>query len=102
MTDVDPLHCSKRDVARFFGEDLKTVDKWVREGCPCEPSGKGPRAPLVVNMPKVWRWRFIKESYRHSPHAGQLAEQEVKIMDLEYEIGILKGEIDSAFDFRKA
>jgi hypothetical protein len=53
-------------------------------------------------MPKVWRWRFIKESYRHSPHAGQLAEQEVKIMDLEYEIGILKGEIDSAFDFRKA
>lgn len=100
MSEIDPLRCSKRDVANFFGEKLKTIDKWVRDGCPCTPSGKGPRAPLIFNMPKVFRWAFIKSGYEHSIQAGRFAEQEVQIMDLEYEVGILKGDIDPALDWR--
>ena len=79
---VDPQRSSKREVAHCFGVTLSDVDKWVREGCPHGSTGKL-RAPLVFNLPQVWRWRLIHESYTRGDDAGKLAEKDVEIWNLE-------------------
>jgi hypothetical protein len=68
---------------------------------PCEPSGKGPRAQLAFNCPKVLRWLFIRDGFRRGEPYGLMAEQAVRIWDLEYELAIARGEINPENDFRK-
>jgi len=81
-TEFNPQACSSRDVAEFLGVTLETVAKWVRAGCPCKPSGKA-RSALVFNVPQVNRWRYIQNAYQSGQEAGELAEKQVQIWDLE-------------------
>ena len=77
---IDPQACTKRDVARYLGVKLADVDKWVRLGCPHESTGKV-RAPLLFNMPQVFRWHYIYNCALNG--GGKLAEKEVEIWNLE-------------------
>jgi NAD(P)H-dependent flavin oxidoreductase YrpB (nitropropane dioxygenase family) len=56
-------------------------EKWLAR----EMDAAGQRAPLVFNCPKVLRWLFIRDGYRRGEVYRLMAEQEVRIWDLEYE-----------------
>ncbi|HZS62891.1 MAG TPA: hypothetical protein VFA53_00100 [Xanthobacteraceae bacterium] len=78
---INPQACTKRDVARFMKVRLADVDRWVREGCPHETTGKV-RAPLLFNMPQVIRWYF---KHKAASEGGNVkaVEQMIRIWDLE-------------------
>ena len=87
--DFNPQACSKRDVASVFGEPLTKIDKWTRQGCPCKPTGTGPRSPLVFNIPQVWRWLYVKRCYEQGGETcGQVAEKQVEIWNLELRLEV--------------
>lgn len=69
----------------MFGLNIADIDKLVREGAPCEPTGKD-RSPLVFNCPVFFRWYSIRKAYEHSEMAGRLAEKDWQINDLELEL----------------
>lgn len=86
----DPQRCTKRDVARCLGVTLADIDTWIRRGCPHVTTGKV-RAPLMLNLPQVFRWRYVYESHkRGGPNVGALAEKEVEVWNLELalEVGV--------------
>jgi terminase small subunit / prophage DNA-packing protein len=53
----DLRRCSRAEIAELFGVGLKTIDNWVRRGCPVlERGGRGQRA--VMDVIAVAEWRF--------------------------------------------
>lgn len=91
---IDPQACTKRDVARYLGVRLSEVDKWVRIGCPHESTGQV-RAPLLFNMPQVFRWYYVYNcTFNGGEGAGALAEKEAHIWNLELALEV--GEREAA------
>ena len=93
-SEINPQACNSRDVARVFGISPADVAKWVRDGCPCTPSG-GQRSPLVFNIPQVARWHFVWKAYHdRGEGAGLLAEKQVEVWDLELALEVGKREAE--------
>jgi phage terminase Nu1 subunit (DNA packaging protein) len=73
---------SSRELAALFGVTPADVRKWVRDGCPCRPSGRE-RSALVFNTAAVTEWRILKAAAEHSPAAVTIARQNLEIERLE-------------------
>jgi phage terminase Nu1 subunit (DNA packaging protein) len=65
MSDITNLHppafrlLNKLQVSEFFNVSIKTVDLWVRRGCPYIQRGDL-RTPWIFDLLQVLEWRFTR------------------------------------------
>ena len=61
MSDLAPASrlANKLQVSEFFNVSFKTVDLWVRRGCPFVERG-GTNAPWVFDLLAVAEWRYTR------------------------------------------
>lgn len=93
MSDLAPASrlANKLQVSEFFNVSFKTVDLWVRRGCPFVVRG-GTSAPWVFDLLAVAEWRYtpkrasfsnpddLKPKDRRDWYEGEKTKEKVEAM----------------------
>lgn len=64
---------NKTQLSEVTGATIAEIDKWVRDGAPCERSG-AIRSPLTFDVAQVLAWKVVHETLlRSGPMAARIA-----------------------------
>lgn len=75
---LSPLRqCNKAQLAEFFDKSVKTVDAWVRRGCPVVRRGSKSE-PWTFDALAVAEWYFSSDDGEHGLDPDQMTPQDRK------------------------
>ena len=80
IVDLSEKHrrrANKAQTAEFFDVSIKTVDSWVRRGCPVVERG-GKSVPWVFDLPTVAKWYFSPQLSAETPDPDGMTPQDRK------------------------
>lgn len=98
---------SRADMSTHCGIDPKTLDAWVRDGCPILREGSR-GVPAEFNSAEVWRWREDRLRTKLSAPVQQkrdeleLRKLEAQTVSAELELARARDEVALVAEFEKA
>lgn len=100
-------YTGRQETADVVGVDVKTLDRWVRDGCPVEKRG-GNGVAWEFYLPDVIRWwgdRRVAETTANAPddlHEIELRRKRAEMLQAELELAKARSEVAPIHEFEMA
>lgn len=104
MTKEAGQHVNRTELAKIIGVTVKSIDSWVRHGCPYDQAGIRGRQEWQFNTAHVIKWLRDRDRQQSTSEMRelQLRKLEAETVRAELDLAKAKGEVALIDDFERA